>query len=284
MIHRSEDPHTPETLDTLLPTEGSVPWLRQHNQFKEMFALERRAAFSIQVLRNYETTQFDKESVIPFVELAAQTVSPMLFDWTTFHALYHEPPITEADFLGEDGEPTPEYRRYLTTQMNYARNSAVDQRDQASNLHKLGDKERAAGKWKSAQSFYEWYQEVKESINNLSEVSISQNDHELSKQNVIFLSDPTAIDTIPFEDAVADAVEEFGELFEKLIEGHGFVPGVNNRILRTYDTHYMIKPEFTFVTDEFLKVRHYIAERNGVTVEDMDRYTEWLNGLPDNSS
>lgn len=248
-----QNPEIPKTLEQLTPTKGSLPWLKQQGRKEEADLLRQKATNAIQKLTRFKDINFTPKEAKECFELAAKTGSELLIQWTEFNIYYPNLQLPNSLMLINNAK------------LELARNLAVITRDEAMEFKQQGRKEEET--LQQAKNLFSWY--VKR-LRYHKPVSIPLVDIQ-EKLN-------TDIVEMFFSDDVKNADNELIQTGINIFDDNQVtIEGIDNGLIRVYVAcaANLPKDHFPQVYNEYNKLKQYIANKHSVSVEDMDKFSDW---------
>lgn len=248
----------PESLDSLQPTEGSLPWLRQKGETRKIKQLEDAVTDAIEKLSKYKDIFLTQNDILEYYKLAAKAGSTLLQDWAEFNQYYSYPPI--------DIEDLSDRVDLKQADVDLYRNLAVIARDEAIQLKNKNMNEKANEKMEYSRRNYAIYQRL----------SNNSGIHHYSATGAITeLLAKAEIVSLLFNPAIITAQKELDATIDDIYDNKGDLPEIDSGLIRVCLRCSVSKKDFPFVHDEFEKLQKYFADKNNVSVEDMERFTAW---------
>lgn len=246
-----------ESLNTLQPTEGSLPWLRQRGDLEQIRQLKNEVTDAIRKLSNYKDNPFTRKDVLGYAKLATKAGSGLLWDWVEFSRYYPYPPI-------EVKIDDPDRIEWVYAKKDLERNLAVIAREEAIELKNRGMNEEASSKMKLAKISFERYQ-------RFTDTSIYYEHRGFIGE----LFEKAEVVNLFFDPKVESALEELNRTTYDISESKIHLQGIDSGLIRVWSSCSPPMKDFPFVHEEYEKLRRYIADKNNVAPEDIKRLTSW---------
>lgn len=252
------------TLESLQPTESSLPWLRQKGMTEQAEDLERKTEEAINKLRNYKDNPFTEEDALRYSQLAAKSGSGLLQFWVGFNMYYPYPWV----------EPENDDSRKAWSKANkeFDRNRAVLFRDEATKEKKPDEAKR---KLRVAQNYFNRH------VDNISRAGVQISiDVEKIKESFQEFDDNTEIAGLFFDPKISETVEEYRNATYSMGDGKLQIPGIDAGLIRVASAilplpNSMEDKEAPEVIEARKKLLQYFADKNKVSMEDIKRLEDY---------